>query len=235
MKLSLVEAAALLSLPEAALERLAREGTVPCQRVGGEPWFHRAELLEWATERGTPIAAEPFGAAQRADDLPAARLARALTVGGIHHDVAGEDREAVLRAVVERLPVLDADERELLGSVLLAREALGSTAVGEGIAIPHARAPILLGTREPSITLCFLAQPVPFAALDHQPVHTLFSLVTHTVRGHLQLLARLAAALQDPGFRAVVRERAPAAVLLAEAGRLDLALGAAAALPEGTP
>lgn len=233
MRLPLVEAAALLSLPESTLERLARDGAIPSQRVTDEYWFHRAELLEWATERGLGIATDPFSESQRANDPPRPGLARTLAVGGVHFGVGGEDREAVLRAVVQHLPFTHDGERELLLSVMLAREALGSTGIGDGIAIPHARAPILLDVKEPSITLCFLARPVPFAALDGKPVDTLFSMVTLTVRSHLHLLARLAAALQDREFRRAVRERAPAVTLLAEATRVDRALGPDPAEEEG--
>lgn len=233
MKYSLLDAAAWLGLPESALQRLARDGEIPSHRVADDYWFHRAELLQWATERGVTIAPAPFGDSQRALELPVPRFARALAVGGVHYGIGGGDRDSVLHAVVERLPVTDETERELLLSVLLAREALGSTGVGDGIAIPHARAPILLEVAEPSITLCFLAKPVPFAALDGKPVHTLFSLLTLSVRSHLHLLARLAGALQDAEFRRAVRERAPAAVLLAEATRVDLALGSTE--PMGSP
>jgi PTS system nitrogen regulatory IIA component len=131
----------------------------------------------------------------------------------------------VLRAIVKRIPLADEADRELLLDVMLAREALGSTGVGDGIAIPHVRSPIVLHTTEPSITLCFLEQPIDFQAIDGQPVHTFFSFVTLTIRSHLYLLSRLSAALQNPGFRRVVVDRAPAAEILAEATRVDLGLG----------
>ena len=61
-------------------------------------------------------------------------------------------------------------DREFLYQVLLAREALGSTGIGDGIAIPHVRNPIVLHLSRPTVTLCFLEQPVDFGALDGQPV-----------------------------------------------------------------
>jgi PTS system nitrogen regulatory IIA component len=82
----------------------------------------------------------------------------------------------------------------------------------------------VLHTVEPSITLCFLDHPIDFQAIDGQPVHTFFSLVTLTVRSHLYLLSRLAAALQDPAFKKAVVARAPATEILAEATRVDLTL-----------
>jgi len=56
-------------------------------------------------------------------------------------------------------------------------------------------------------------------------VHTLFLLVTPTVTVHLQILARLAAALHDREFKSAVLRRAPAEEILAHARRLDAAKG----------
>ena len=54
-----------------------------------------------------------------------------------------------------------------------------------------------------------------FGAIDDQPVHTLFTLVTPTVRVHLYLLSRLASALLDPGFKAALTRQAPREEILA--------------------
>lgn len=80
---------------------------------------------------------------------------------------------------------------------LLAREALGSTAFGNGIAIPHVRNPIVGQTNESAISLCFLKNPIDFDAVDGQPVTILFTLVTPNVKAHLHLLAKLAFLLHD--------------------------------------
>jgi PTS system nitrogen regulatory IIA component len=128
-----------------------------------------------------------------------------------------------MRAIVKRLPLVDDRDRELLYEVLLARETLGSTGVGEGIAIPHVRSPVVLPADQPAMSLCFLAQPLDFGAIDDRPVHTFFSLVTLTIRSHLSLLSRLSSALRDPRFKQAVLARASEDVILAEAARVDFA------------
>src|SRR5262249_49982160 len=112
-------------------------------------------------------------------------------------------------------------DRDFLLSVLLAREALGSTAIGDGVAIPHVRNPIVLEVARPIVGLCFLAQPIDFGALDGKPVHTLFSLVSPTVRAHLHLLSRIAFLLRDARFRAALERRAGRDEILAEARRVE--------------
>jgi len=71
----------------------------------------------------------------------------------------------------------------------------------------------------PTITLCFLENPVDFAALDGQPVNILFTLVSLTVRSHLHLLSRLAFILNNKGFQDVLKRQASRDEILAEARR----------------
>jgi PTS system nitrogen regulatory IIA component len=106
----------------------------------------------------------------------------------------------VLQAVVEQMHLPEEVNRQFLLQVLLARESLGSTGIGDGIAIPHVRNPIVMHIPRPMVTLCFLREPVAFDAIDHKPVHTLFAIVSPTIRAHLHLLSRLSFALKHPAF-----------------------------------
>ncbi len=222
MELNVRDAARLLGTPEKRVYRWIDEGEIPFYKINDQPRFNRAELLEWATSRRLPLSVDVF--ATNEEDGPAGSgFAEALQAGGVHADVPGTDRESVLRAVVGALRLPATTDRELIVQVLLAREAMGSTGIGEGIAIPHVRNPVVLNGLPPSITLCYLAHPIPFDAVDGRPVHTIFWIVSPTIRTHLQLLARLAWALHDPGFKAALLRRAPEAEIVAEAARIEAA------------
>ncbi len=84
---------------------------------------------------------------------------------------------------------------------LLAREQQASTAIGDGVAIPHPANPAALGVREPRLLLGLLTHPVAFGAPDDQPVHALFLPLSPTTAWHLRLLGRLGRVLQ---VRAVI-------------------------------
>ena len=130
-------------------------------------------------------------------------------------------------------PKVDASE---LRRVLEERELLASTAIGDGIAVPHVRNPIVLNVSRPMVTLCFLERPVDFGALDGKPVHVLFSLICPTTRSHLQMLSRLSFALHDPQLKAVVLRQGPREEVLREARRVEAGLAApAAAEGKATP
>jgi PTS system nitrogen regulatory IIA component len=225
VQLTVRDAAKLLRTSERVIYRWIREKNIPFHRVDDHYRFHRAELLEWATSQGLHVSAEEFQQPD-ANGSAAPDFVVALEAGGIHYDVPGTDGESVLRAVVERMPIESAD-RDLIFDFLLAREALGSTGIGEGVAIPHVRNPIVLNVPRPSITLCFLRQPVDFEAIDGKPVHTVFSVVSPTIRSHLSLLSRIAAAMHDAEFKRAVLERAPRERVLAQAVRVESALKAA--------
>jgi PTS system nitrogen regulatory IIA component len=220
MLLTVRDAAKLLGKPEQQLYRWVDDGDIPFHKVNDQIRFHRAELLEWATAKKIPVAVEIFhDDADSARELPS--LSRALAAGGVHFDVPGDDRASVLSAVIERMPLHEAADREFLLDVLMAREAMGSTGIGDGIAIPHVRNPVVLDGVEPLVTLCFLKKPVEYGAIDGNPVHTIFSLATPTIRGHLQLLAKLSWAMHDQRFRDAVLRRAKADEILAEARRVE--------------
>jgi PTS system nitrogen regulatory IIA component len=91
---------------------------------------------------------------------------------------------------------LDLSEAVVLHA-LLRREALGSTAIGRGVAIPHAVLPML----DRSFALFALtATPIPFDAVDHQPVSAIFLLLTPETCAaeSTHLLAHVCRGLRDP-------------------------------------
>ena len=234
MQLTVREVAQLLAVSEKTVYRWVGQRKLPAYRVNEQLRFNRAELLEWASANKAQVSPELF-AEPESLATPAPALDRALREGGIHYRVGGADTRGVLRSVVELMRLPEEVDRSFLLQVLLAREALKSTGIGDGIAIPHPRSPIVLHIARPSATLCFLEAPVDFAALDGRPVHALFTLVSPTARAHLQLLSRVAYALRDETFRGLITRVAGRDEILAAAAVVDREVAArAAAPPAGT-
>jgi PTS system nitrogen regulatory IIA component len=221
MQINVKEAARLLAVSEKTIYRWIRQGEIPAYRINDLYRFNRAELLEWATAKRLSVSPEIFAEAAGEEPLPG--LADAIKAGGIHYRISGETKHEVLEAVVELMRLPEEVDRKFLLSVILARESLGSTGFGGGIAIPHVRNPIVLHIPRPMITLCFLETPIEFGAIDGQPVHTLFTLVSPTVQAHLHLLSRLTYGLRQPLFSVPVAEKAAREMLLEGARAVDLA------------
>jgi len=203
MKLMVRDAAHLLNVSEKTIYRWIKQGAIPAYQISDQYRFNRAELLEWATSRKISVSPEIF-AEPEGGDTPPPSLLEALQTGGIYYRISGQTKAYVLRSVVDTMKLPEEVDREFLYQVLLAREALGSTGVGDGIAIPHVRNPIVLHLSRPMVTLCFLDHPIDFGALDGRPVNTLFTLISPTVRAHLHLLSRLGFALHNQAFKDAV-------------------------------
>ena len=90
--------------------------------------------------------------------------------------------------------------RSLVFDSLFARERLGSTGLGQGVAIPHGR---IKGLREAVAAFVRLGTPVPFDAPDGKPVKLLFILLVpeQATEQHLQILSELAQLFSDDALR----------------------------------
>ena len=227
MQLVVKDVARLFKVSEKTVYRWIDQGILPAYRINDQYRFNRAELLEWATSRRMNVSPDIF-AEPESSATPLPSLVEALQAGGIFYRIGGTEKESVLRAVVETLRLPEEVDRGFLLRVLLARETLESTGIGDGIAIPHVRNPVVLHVARPLITLCFLEHAVEFGALDGKPVSIVFSLISPTVRAHLRLLSRLSFALQDPRFKAVLQRQSARDEIFAEAHRIEAGLKHAA-------
>jgi PTS system nitrogen regulatory IIA component len=223
MQLSVRDAAKLFDVSEKTIYRWVEQRKLPASKINDQVRFNRTELLEWATAQKVRVSPEILGH-DEAETATFPSLVEALEAGGIFHRIGGEDKPSVLKSVLDVMHLPAEVDRSFLLQVLLAREALGSTGVGDGIAIPHVRNPIVLHLPRPMIALCFLEHPIDFGAMDKKPVHALFTLISPTVRAHLHMLSRLSYALRDPAFRAAVERQAPREELLAAVARAEAPL-----------
>ena len=111
-------------------------------------------------------------------------------------------------------------DRETILAAIEQREKLGTTGIGDGIAIPHARLP---GLDRLTGFFVRLAQPIEYDALDDAPVDLVFLLVAPEAASTLQLkaLARIARLLRDPELGARLRtEPEPAQIFELLRGRV---------------
>jgi PTS system nitrogen regulatory IIA component len=199
MFLKVVELAAAAGVNEKTVLFWIRDMGLPAHKQDDRYRINRVDLLEWATNQGISIPPDLFIASNETSHLSS--VSEALQFGGIWYDLSGDTPESALREVVSRLHLPPGLDPEFLLQTLLAREALGSTALGNGIAIPHVRNPIVGPAGESAICLCFLRNPIDFDAVDGLPVTILFTLVTPNVNTHLHLLAKLAFLLHDQPFQ----------------------------------
>ncbi len=128
-----------------------------------------------------------------------------LDLRAIAPRVGGGSKRQVLSAIADLAARSVGREPEVLLDALLEREAAGSTGVGHGVAVPHARLEGLDGLHGVFVRL---EQPVAFEAVDEQPVDLLFALFAPKQAGaaHLRALARISRLLRQPDIRQQLRQ-----------------------------
>jgi CIC family chloride channel protein len=161
--------------------------------------YHRRMLIEGGErEVGPDVDTRPEGTQVHEVTL-------ALRRGGVLRRVAGRTEAEALAELVKRAPLSAEVDRARLLELLVEREALSSTGVGEGMALPHPSPGALSGIGEPIVVLASLQHPVPWNAVDGNPVDTVALVLANDGGQHLAILGGLAKALRDPGLRASLR------------------------------
>jgi nitrogen PTS system EIIA component len=123
-------------------------------------------------------------------------------------------KKQALQDLAAKASELSGQSERTIFEVLLQREKLGSTGVGNGIAIPHGKLPKL---NKLFGLFARLERPIDFEALDSQPVDLVFLLLAPEGAGadHLKALARVARQLRDPDVARKLRQSHDAAALYA--------------------
>ena len=196
------EAAHLLNVTEATLMRWVRQGLVRSLDGRGQR-FERTELEGWARQRGLPLSAVPRPRPAPPEDLLAAAVERGAATAGVKPATASQAIEIAVGA----LPGLDDRARRDLLDAVLERERMASTGLGHGLAVPHPRKPPTELIEQAVVSVVFPDVPLDWAALDGEPVHTVFLLLSPSAPVHLQILSGVAHRLRSPGLPDFLCER----------------------------
>lgn len=127
-------------------------------------------------------------------------LAELVGRGGVYYNISGSTSAEVLSAAIKAVSLPKGLDREALLTAILERESLMPTALGNGIAIPHPRSPMLTDKEQQRVAVFFLKTPIPYNALDRKPVSTLFLILSADAKSHLSILASLSYLCQRKEF-----------------------------------
>lgn len=195
--LTLGEAAAYLKLGERTIQRMIQRSEIPCARVGGQWRFLRSVLDDWLLSRMQVLPRNelaPFLDATSGIVRVSPLIDREAVVDRIEPGTPGEVLRQLVAPLVRRGIVSDADQYVRL---LLAREQLSSTALGQGVAVPHVRRPAENPEGAPAVLLGLCRAGTDFGAFDGRPVHLFFLLGATSEVIHLRLLKRIMLVFRD--------------------------------------
>ena len=124
------------------------------------------------------------------------------------------DMPSALKQFLHVVPLPPGSNKEAILDALLAREEVMSTAIGNGIAIPHLRKFGSEGSQEDIVEVAYLFEPVDWKAPDGQLVHTIFLVLAADETRHLEILAEIARLASDESFVALLKTMPGREVLL---------------------
>ena len=123
-------------------------------------------------------------------------LVELLTPDGVVANSRASSKKQILQDLARKAAELTGGDERAIFDVVLERERLGSTGVGNGIAIPHGKLP---GLKRLAAVFARPEKPVDFEAIDEQPVDLVFLLLAPEGAGadHLKALAKVSRLLRD--------------------------------------
>lgn len=206
MDLKIKDLVEWLQVPEKTIYGWIQENRIPCYRINHQYRFSRSEINEWILKNKVDVSDRIMASS---DVTHPSLLPALLRNGDIYYDVPGQSVKDVLKNAIDLIPTPPQLDKELVLSYLVQREEMMSTAVGNGIAIPHPRNPIISDIESECVAICFLKNDIDFHALDKLPVHTLFIILSANATRHLDILSKIGYLCRQEVFLALLRKRAP--------------------------
>ena len=134
-------------------------------------------------------------------------LTSLISKGGVF-TVEGSSTTEIYEKVCNLIKFPGSITSDAVFNALCAREKIMSTAVGNGIALPHASVPIIKEEEEQRVCVVYLKEPLDMNAPDEMKVHTMFVILTQNRQTHLQVLSRLVSLLRDTSFLKLLENQA---------------------------
>ncbi len=202
---SLEELARQLGRDRREIEKLVSRGRIPGRKVGGEWQFHQREITQWLeremreySERELAVVEESQRSPELNPDVPVCSL---LSPETIAVPLEARTKRSVLESLVEVAGrTWHIWEPAAVLAAVQEREAVLSTAVGNGVAIPHPRNPLPDVLAQSVVAFGRTFSGVPFGSPNGQKSDLFFLVLCRDSRTHLQVLARLGRLLQLPDF-----------------------------------
>jgi len=148
-------------------------------------------------------------------------LAKLIHRGGVFKNVEGKTPQEIYAKICKMIDLPEGMTADQVYKALCDREEVLSTAVGNGIALPHARSPIMKDESEQRICVVYLKNPIDMKAPDEREVFVMFILLAHNSQIHLKVLSSLAGLFRNPKFKKALEARSDEAILASIIKELD--------------
>ena len=204
MDLTTKDIAHLLNHSEKDILQLIKKKDIPFQVIQDKVFFNKHQIIEWALSRSMPINISDH---KKLSEYHVQTLTTLLNKKSFHFNCELNE-SSYIEQMVSAIDFEKNVDRDIIVQLLKNREEMMSTAIGNGISLPHPRVPLMVGKKLPLINLFFPVKPLELKSIDGKPVHTLILLISQTIKQHLSLIAHLSFLLSNESFRLVLEHHA---------------------------
>jgi len=203
MELNTKDISHLLMMDEKEVQHLIKKKEIPFQFLHDKVVFNKQQIIEWALGRNLPINVSGH---KKLSEYHIETVGTLLNKESFHYK-CGLGESSYIEQMVSKINFEKNVDREIIIQLLKSRESMMSTAIGNGISLPHPRVPLMVGKNKPLIHFFFPARPLELKSIDGKPVHTLILLISQTIKQHLSLIAHLSFLLSKETFRFALENR----------------------------
>ena len=203
MDLNTKDISHLLMIPEKEVQQLVKKNEIPFQHLHDKVVFNKHQIIEWALGHNLPINVSGH---HKLSEYHIETLGTLLDKDSFHYNCKLTE-DSYIEQMVSQINFEKSVDREIIIQLLKSRESMMSTAIGNGISLPHPRVPLMVGRNKPLINFFFPNKPLELKSIDGKPVHTLILLISQTIKQHLSLIAHLSFLLSKETFRFALENR----------------------------
>lgn len=190
-------------IPDKEVQQLVKNKAIPFQIIHDKVVFNKHKIIEWALGRNLPINVSGH---KKLSEYHIETVNTLLNKDSFHYE-CDLNESSYIEQMVSLIKFEKNVDNEIIIQLLKSREAMMSTAIGNGISLPHPRVPLMVGKNKPLINLFFPTKPLNLQSIDGKPVHTLILLISQTIKQHLSLIAHLSFLLSNETFRFALENR----------------------------
>ncbi len=190
-------------LSDKEVQLLIKKNEIPHQYLHDKVVFNKQQVIEWTLSRNFPINVTGH---QKFSEYHIESLSNLLDRESFHFNCDFTE-STYIEQMIAKINFGKNVDRGIIIQLLKSREAMMSTAIGNGISLPHPRVPIVVGKNKPLISFFFPDRPLELKSIDGNPVHTIILLISQTIKQHLSLIAHLSFLLSQVTFRFALENR----------------------------
>lgn len=203
MDLNTKDISHLLMLPEKDIQALLKKKELPFQHLHDKTLFNKQQIIEWALSRNMPINVSGH---TKLSEYHIDTISTLFNGDSFHYNCELNE-DSYIEQIISEVNFDKSVDREIVIQLLKSREVMMSTAIGNGISLPHPRVPLMVGKDKPIMNFFFPDKPLELKSIDGKPVHTIILLISQTIKQHLSLIAHLSFLLSKETFRFALENR----------------------------